>query len=157
MRPVFRETLSSGTGALSILFLLYSSPMSSSPLSGLGLMLDISTLPLFKHWHTLRPFPVHWNSSGTPGVIKNECQQAKHLPDSSLRASGYKLSGLCNLKLFIPNSCCLSFFSAMHWRALYHPCVISTYHLSFQVQNKNIRQTLLHYHELLHQLNLEMS
>lgn len=106
------------------LFLLYSNPMSVSVLSGLELMSDISTLPFFKHWHTLRPFPAHWNLAGTPGVIKNECQQAKHLQDSSLRTSGYELSRLCNLELFVPNSCCLSFFSAMHWRALYHPYVI---------------------------------
>lgn len=121
--------LSTGTDALFLLFLLYSNPMSSSPLSGLGLMSDISTLSFFKHWHTLRPFPVCWNFAGTPEVIEKECQQAKHLPDSSLRTSGYKLSGLCNLKLFIPSSCCLPFFSVMHWRALYHPYVISTYHL----------------------------
>lgn len=129
LRTVFHEMLLTSTDGLSFLFLSYLNLMSSSLLFGLGLMSDNSTLSFFKHWHTLRPFPVHWNFAGTPGVIKNECQQAKHLPDSSLRTSGYRLSELCNLKLFIPNSCCLSFFSAMHWRALYHLYGISTYHL----------------------------
>lgn len=109
--------------------LLYLNPVPSSLLFGLGFMSDISTSSFSKPWHTLRLFPVYWKFPGTPGVIKNGCQQAKHLPDSSLRTLGYKSSALWNLKLFVPNSCCLSFFSMMHWKALYHPYAISIYHL----------------------------
>lgn len=86
MRPVFHETLLADTDALSLLFLLYLNPMSSSLLFGLGFILDISTLSFLKPWRTLRHFPVHWKFAGIPRVIKNECQQAKHLPDSSLRS-----------------------------------------------------------------------
>lgn len=49
MRPVFHETLLTGTDALSLLFLLYLNPVSYSQLFGLGFMSDISTLSFSKH------------------------------------------------------------------------------------------------------------